>query len=218
MREIEKILNQNERIIWEGAPEFHPFVLGSSLLPFVIGFVWVSVFLAIFFGVLQNSPELTAQYGNGVYGVLLLPHFWGGLICMLLPLIYSLLVHRFTYYAITDKRIIFQKGVIGRDFDIIDLDQITNATVNVGLVDKLFGDVGSIYISTAGSFIQGKHGPVPRLYGIRSIKNPYEVFKHLKQTSHDVKTDIEYPNALRPKENTGYQTEYSPQEENKKPS
>ena len=41
---------------------------------------------------------------------------------------------------------------------------------------------------------------------IQSIYEPYAVFKRLKETSHDVKSDIEYPNAMRPAHNPGYNT------------
>jgi hypothetical protein len=35
-----------------------------------------------------------------------------------------------------------------------------------------------------------------------------EVFKMVKQTSVDIKTDYNYPNALRPETNPGYKTKY----------
>ena len=41
-----------------------------------------------------------------------------------------------------------------------------------------------------------------------SIEDPYGVYKLLKKVSLDVTTDQAFPNAYRPKENTGYNTEY----------
>ena len=114
------------------------------------------------------------------------------------------------YYAITDKRIIIQSGIIGRDFKIVDFDQISNAEVNVGLIDKLFGDdSGSISISTAGTFTYGKHGPIHTPRGLSNISKPYSVFKFFKKVSHDVKTDINFPNKYRPKKNLGYNPKYN---------
>ena len=43
-----------------------------------------------------------------------------------------------------------------------------------------------------------------------AITDPYEVFKHVKKTSVDIKTDFNYPNALRPEINPGYNTKYDP--------
>jgi hypothetical protein len=44
------------------------------------------------------------------------------------------------------------------------------------------------------------------------ISDPYEVFKRVKHMSLDIQTDIAYPNALRPDENPGYNTEYDSKE------
>ena len=41
-----------------------------------------------------------------------------------------------------------------------------------------------------------------------AIENPYEVFKLVKQTSVDIKTDFNYPNAMLPETNPGYNTKY----------
>jgi hypothetical protein len=126
--------------------------------------------------------------------------------------IYRWLLYKHLYYAITNKRVIIQKGVIGRDFEYIDFDQITNAEVSVGFWDKVVGKTsGSILISSAGSFTVTRQGQqVARPHTISNIDNPYEVFKFFKKVSHDIKTDIEYPNKLRPSENPGYQSNYDP--------
>lgn len=79
------------------------------------------------------------------------------------------------------------------------------------MFDKLFSkSSGTILISTAGSFVQGKYGPVAAPKRLRHIPEPYEVFKFFSKVSHDVKTDIEYPNKYRPKTNHGYKTAYEP--------
>jgi uncharacterized membrane protein YdbT with pleckstrin-like domain len=205
MRELDKILNTNEKVFWEGAPSFWPFFLGRSLGVTIFGIFWMGfLMIPIVASLASGSPF--------AFFIFLTPHFWIGLFMLFGPSIYSALVFKHTYYAITDKRVIIQKGWIGRDFEIADFDQITNTEVNVGLFDKLFGNgnTGSILISTAGSFTQTKRGPVSKPYVISNVFNPYEVFKFLKQVSHDVKTDIEYPNQLRPSENPGYQSDYDP--------
>jgi hypothetical protein len=121
------------------------------------------------------------------------------------------------YYAITDKRVIIQSGLIGRDFEIVDFDQITNAEVNVGIFDKLFSsNSGSILLSSAGTVMQTQNGTMQKPFVISSIPNPYDVFKFFKKVSHDVKTDIQYPNQLRPVNNPGYGTTYRGKEKTKK--
>ncbi len=142
---------------------------------------------------------------------MLIPHFWIGLGVVFGIPIYKILVYKRIHYAITNKRVLFQRGLIGRDFDVVDFDQITNAQVNVGILDKLFGNSsGSIMISTAGTFAHTRRGVVSRPYVISHVENPYEVFKFFKKVSHAVKTDIHFPNKYRPKSNPGYESEYNP--------
>jgi hypothetical protein len=200
MRELNKVLDPEEKVFWEGKPSFWPFVF--SVIPIMI--------FGLFFLIIGGTITLTS-IKTGNFLTLLFPHFWFGVAMVFGSPLYRILVHKYTYYAVTDKRVILQGGLIGRDFSIVDFDQITNAEVNVGILDQIFGGkTGSIFISTAGTFSYGKHGPVPRPYSLSHINNPYEVFKFFKKISHDVKTDIEYPNALRPQSNPGYKTNYSP--------
>ena len=196
MKEIEKVLNQNEKIFWEGVPSFWPFILTGSIFTTIFGVFWM-MFLIPF------------MFAMGPF-VIFVPHFWIGIILVFGVPVYQVLVYKHTYYAITDKRVIFQKGWIGRDFQMIDFDQITNAEVRVDLFDKIFGkgNTGSVLISSAGTFVHTKNGLASKPYAIRNVVNPYDIFKMLKQVSHDVKTDIEYPNKLRPSENPGYKTDY----------
>ena len=198
MREIDKILDDNEKVHWEGKPMFWPFFIGS-LSACVFG---------TFFLVFGAFPIVTAVE-TGFWPLLFLPHFWIGVFLVFGVPIYTALVYKYIYYVITDKRVIFQKGLIGRDFEMVDFDKITNADVNVDLLDILFGRrSGSIKIATAGSFTYTRRGAVSKPYAIRHVKDPYNVFKFFKKISHDVKTDIEYPNKLRPRTNPGYKTQY----------
>ncbi len=204
MKELDKVLDPNEKVLWEGSPKFWPFFLGSSVLTTVFGIFWL-FFVAIFIAMAWQAP------GPSKYFILAMPHLWVGLLMLFGPPIYTLMVFSKTYYAITDKRVILQRGVVGRDFQMIDFDQMTNAEVNIGVFDKLFGNgSGSILMASAGTFSEGKGGVVSRPYMIANVDKPYDVFKFLKKVSHDVKTDIEYPNQMRPSENPGYPSKYTP--------
>lgn len=207
MRELDKILDQDEKIFWEGQPSFWPFLFGGSAASTIFGIIWM-IFLIPFIGVAVYD----VLFGSHVlgFGIVLLPHFWIGITLVFGAPIYQILVYKHTHYAITHKRVIFQKGWIGRDFEMVDFDQITNAEVNVGLFDKLFGggNTGSVLISTAGSSVFTDKKSIKIPYVFRNIANPYDVFKLLKKVTHDIKTDIQYPNKFRPTDNPGYQTDY----------
>jgi hypothetical protein len=196
MNELAQVLDDREKVLWEGKPVFWPFLFGKV---FSLGTVFL-FFYAL--GVFLSSS--TSEGFGGLVLLFLILLAWGGLF------FYQVIAYHFTYYAITNKRAILQGGIIGRDYRFVEFDQITNAEVNVNLFDKLFGGsrgAGSILISTAGTFTSGKHGIIPTPYSLAHIPHPYEVFKFFKKVSHDVKTDINYPNQLRPKKNKGYNTE-----------
>jgi membrane protein YdbS with pleckstrin-like domain len=205
MHELDKIIETGEKIFWEGKPMFWPFFL-SSLVGIWFGLLFLIAGAVVFY---------TGYTEGGSPLIFLFPHFWIGLAIVFGPPIYKFLVYKYTYYAITNKRVLIQAGVIGRDFQITDFDQITNAVVNVGLLDILFGRrSGSILISTAGTFteVRGRYGSqiLAAPYTLSNVPNPYEIFKLFKKVSHDVKTDIHYPNKYRPTTNPGYQTGYNP--------
>lgn len=200
MRELDKILDKNEKVFWEGKPNFWPFFLAGLFL---------SLFGLIF--LIAGAIILIQGIKTGNFLFLVFPHFWIGIVFVFGIPLYKALVYKYTYYAITNKRVILQKGLIGRDFEMVDFDQITNAEVNVSIFDKIFSrNSGSILISSAGTFIYGRHGPIAKPYTLNNIQNPYKVFKFFKKVSHAVKTDIQYPNKYRPKTNLGYRTDYNP--------
>lgn len=164
MNEFEKILEENEKILFETKPVFWPFFLNSAGAMIIgIPFLVLGIIFIVYFG---GSNKL----------VFLVPHFLFGLALIFLTPVYRWRAHKVTHYAITNKRVMLQQGIIGRDFQSINFGKIVNASVDVGLLDKLFGNSsGSIRFATAG-FSED-------IYFL-NVDNPYEVFKFFKKTSH----------------------------------
>jgi hypothetical protein len=77
-------------------------------------------------------------------------------------------------------------------------------------VEKIY-NVGTIRFYSGRTLTDD--GNTTKLYDSWSaIKNLYDLFKMVKQTSVNIKTDFNYPNALRPDTNPGYNTKYKPKE------
>ena len=75
-------------------------------------------------------------------------------------------------------------------------------------INKRAFDVGTIKFFSGRT--QTDEGTTTKLYDKwEAISNPYEVFKNVKQVSVDIKTDYNYPNALRPDNNPGYNAKYN---------
>ena len=99
-------------------------------------------------------------------------------------------------YAFTDRRIIVKKGFIGSKIDSIYYTSLDSVNLKVGIIEKMC-KVGDIYIVSEGKNIV-----------LEDIKDPYFISQRLQAIAMDIKSDIIFPNALRPKENAGYKTKY----------
>lgn len=202
--EFEAVKDQDETILWSGKPEFVPFL--TKGIPFLImGLAW-GAFDLFFISGIFNAP-----FGFGgfqpILAIFMLFHlfpFYGSILNM----IRLVLVHRNTVYALTNKRVMLRSGFFGIDFKAIDFDKIQNLEVNVSPFEKLF-NVGSIRIFS-GEYRRNENGTSALYNTFIAIHNPYEVFRQIKQVSLDIKTDMNYPNQLRPEDNPGYKTKYRP--------
>lgn len=77
--------------------------------------------------------------------------------------------------------------------------------MHVGAIDRFCG-VGDIPVSLNFNIDGVSAGKASLL----DLERPEEVYALLQRTVLDVQTDIHYPNALRPEENPGYNTQYRP--------
>jgi membrane protein YdbS with pleckstrin-like domain len=195
--EIEKVLSSNEKIIWEGKPQAFPYLVSK--------FVFLFVFFILYSSVTYN-PD-TQNYENaGPFAIML------GIFLFIVLFIYNFLFYKKIHYAITDKRVILQKGIIGTDFESVDFDKINSIKIDIGIIDKVLGkNSGTIMLDSgrmkSTSDSNGYSTVVTDYHQLQFIDDAYNVFEKLKTVSTDVKADIKFPNALRPGNNPGYKTE-----------
>ena len=82
-------------------------------------------------------------------------------------------------------------------------DKISDLEVNVNPIENMLG-VGTIQAFSGR--VSNKGG---RIYDkFIGIIDPSAVFKMIKEVTVDIKTDWNYPNAMRPDINPGYNTKY----------
>lgn len=198
--EFDSIKDRDEKVIWTGRPKFIPFILSG-----LWGGVVIIVFVAFWFAIAtQAKPENDSAGGWGR---------WFGLVPLVFVL-FSFLKKLFSFsntcYAFSDKRVMMRSGFIGTDFKIIDYDKISDIEVTVSIIERVYS-VGTIRFFSGRT--QTDDGNTTKLYdNWEAIPNPYEVFKDVKQVMVDIKTDYNYPNALRPDSNPGYNTTYDRKE------
>lgn len=175
MNEIGKILEKNEKFEWDDKPKYSAYI--TSI---IMGLIFLSIVgtAIIIFGK-QSQLWFIALAA----------------IC-LFSLIIGQLRYNATHYAITNKRVIIQTGIIGRDFKSIDYDQIQNASVDVGLLGIMFG-VGTIKIFTGEMESYSSGSGKNRTTGMRSkydtlnyISDQYAVLKHLQEHLSERKENL----------------------------
>ena len=172
MLEINNILHDKEKIVWEAKPHFGNYFTLVSLF----GIISLIFLLTGFLGRQSNDQIFS---GLSIYSLIL------GFIFLAVTVI-RILQYRLLAYALTNHRAIIQYGIIGTDYKSIDFDKIQEINVEVDLLGKIF-KTGNIQFKTAGvNVVQTKYGQTvaPSANVMGYIKNPYEVSKKLREISH----------------------------------
>jgi membrane protein YdbS with pleckstrin-like domain len=197
--EFESIKDSNEEILWSSKPKFIPYLFsGSWQWIFTVLFAFIWIYAAQGMGANSNDAN---GFGKYFWLIGFIPLAQG-----LYTLISKLLSYPNTVYAYSNRRVMMRTGFIGTDFKTIDYDKISDIEVTVNFIERIY-NVGTVRFFSGRT--ETKDDTTKKLYDAWiAIENPYEIFKRVKQTSLDIKTDINYPNALRPDSNPGYNTKY----------
>ena len=176
MREIDNVLERGERVLWEGTPSSGPFLLKRIMIAFFMGAPFIGFLLFSTFSLITFATAISIKPWVMFCGVV--PF----LIIIPITLLFVLLItlsYKNTYYAVTTKRMIIQKGIIGRDYTIVEFRNITHAEVSVNFLDKIFqGDTGSLKVHTAGTGGQQGSNLV-----LENIEGPYGLFRMVNKRS-----------------------------------
>ena len=183
-----------EEILWEGKPDKKSFVLGRIVQMMPVALIWLAFDgFAIAMICMHSSemPKFMLFVMAGFFAFHLMPvWFW------IANIVTAFRKMKNTEYAFTDKRIIIKTGFFAK-FDTVFYSDIASLDLHVGPIDRMF-KVGDIIIRTnSGS-----------TYMVEDIDNPYFILERLQKISIDIKTDMQFPNDLRPEENHGYNTKY----------
>lgn len=160
-------LEDGEKVLWQGKPEFGPFILSGfgGIIPGLAFFIF-SLFWTVSAGGMGAPSEFI------IIGTLFMLI---GLFILLGGPIAQWLRYNNTEYVITDRRIITQTGAIGLDTRYIENEWVREVYVNVSIMDRLFG-TGSVMVSTASGMIGGT-GPNAMRPALASLADPYAVQK-----------------------------------------
>lgn len=193
--DINGLVGEDEEIIWQGKPNKKAFVLNNVLkmLPFAL--IWLC--FDGFFIYMMLANNIFAELGG--FAILIVVFFAIHLIPVWIwihNIVTASARHKNIDYVFTNKRIIIKSGLVGIDINNIYYTEISNVNLRVGIVDKMCG-VGDIYIKATSS-----------AQVLWDIDSPYAVVNNLQKIVNDIKTDVHFPNDLRPQDNHGFNTKY----------
>lgn len=195
-------LIEGENILWSSKPKKSAFIINKVLVMMPFALIWL-LFDSMFIIPIVKSGQIKEML------FFIIPFFAFHLLPVWIWIANCLTASKKwknTKYYVTDKRIIIQTGIIGANYETIYYKDIKNVNLRIGLIDIMLG-VGDIYIDT-GAIRSTKNGTRSVKSAILDIENPYEIYPKLQKIVLDIQTDVEFPNAYRPSENSGYNTKY----------
>lgn len=189
------VLTAGETIFWSGKPKKKAFVAAQSLTMLPIAILWICF----------DSVGIAAIFGSGGFQLMMLAFFAFHLMPVWIWLGSVLTAPRRwnnTNYYVTNRRIIIQGGFFSSNEKSLFFKDIRSVQNKVGLFDKVFG-TGTICFNS--EMLTEKRNTPP---AFQYLEDASSVYERIQRTILDMQTDMEYPNALRPKENPGYGTDY----------
>lgn len=202
---LDLILAKDEKVLWRGKPKKSVFILENITTMMPIALIWFA-FDGFFIATMMRTevPSEMTLFFVFFFALHLMP-VW----MWLSKVITARRRYENMEYCVTDKRIIIKSGFIGANYVNIMYKDVHSVNVHVGILDKMFG-VGDVMIDTG---YHGKSSKSSLNNSIIDVENPYEVMQLIQKTVIDMQSDINYPNALRPKVNEGYKTVYKPDDD-----
>jgi hypothetical protein len=87
-----------------------------------------------------------------------------------------------TVYAVSSRRVIVQKGILGKDFDEIPVTQVRGVDVHQGFIQRILG-YGTVRVSSEGNSRLGNED-------WRGIPQPFRFQKHIEDATANLQTPV----------------------------
>lgn len=200
MEELKLVVGSDEKILYEGKPNKKCYIFESifnPLLPFAL--IWAIIDFGIIGGTFFVEGATNLLFFIIPFMLLHLMPVWiylGGIL-------FTIRRYKNTAYIVTDRAIYVSTGVFARTINTKPFAELSHINLHRGIFDQMF-NVGDI-IATTNQLNQNNKSTT---ININSISDYVDVYNIVKKLQTDIYTDVMYPNAKRPKENPGYNTEY----------
>ncbi|MCQ2079253.1 MAG: PH domain-containing protein [archaeon] len=191
--ELESMIGSGEKILWSGRPDRKCFVfeaIFNPLMPFALLWAIIDISVLVFLG-----DELGGEAGFFIIPFMLIhmAPVW----IYLAGLFTITLKYRHEAYIVTDRAVYSSHGMFTVNYNTKLFADMSHVDIHRGIFDQML-KVGDVVISASNGDIS-----------IIDIPDYEAVFRMVKKLQEDIYSDVQYPNALRPRENTGYRSEYT---------
>lgn len=200
LEELKAIVGTDERIFYEGKPNKKCYIFETVFNPLLpVALLWAFIDLGVLGGAFFAEDSGNMAFFIVPFMLLHMMPVWlylGGVL-------FAARRYRNTAYIVTDRAIYVSGGVFTRNINVKPFAELSHINLHRGIFDQMF-NVGDIIATTNQLNQNGKSVTI----NISSISDYTEVYNIVKKLQTDVYTDVMYPNAKRPRENPGYNTEY----------
>ena len=200
IEELKAAVGSDERILYEGKPNKKCYIFEGIFNPFLpFALLWGFIDIGILGSAIFSD-------GLGSMGLFIIPFMLFHMIPVWIYLAGVLFIarrYKNTAYVITDRAIYVSGGIFTRSINSKLFADLSYINLHRGIFDQMF-NVGDI-IATSNQFHSNGNSVA---ITISSVSNYVDIYNLVKKLQTDIYTDVMYPNAKRPSENPGYNSEY----------
>lgn len=209
--ELLTLITEGENILWEGRPNKRCFILEAIFNPFLpIALLWGAIDFGFIYAFLSGNLQET-NTNMPALGITLIGFFALHLMPVWIYLggvIFSFLRYKNTSFAVTDQGVYVSGGIFTQNFERKPFTEMSHVNLHRGIFDQMLG-VGDVVMTGNHDGYNTRHN-LFRGTTICDITDYAQVYQMVKKLQTDIYADTMYPNDLRPSENHGYKTKYTP--------
>ena len=204
LKDLAKIIGKDEKVLWFAKPDKRCFVLESIFNPLLgFAFFWFLIDMFALAGIIATNDKNGMLFAAPFFLIHLMP-VWIYISCALT----SFIRYKNTAYIITTKGIYISSGLISRTQEMKPFTDLSHVNIHRGIFDQILG-VGDVVSTCAHETYGSRHRSSIGGFAICNIPDYEKVFNMVKELQTDIYSDTMFPNALRPENNPGYNTQYN---------
>lgn len=211
MINLRDLVKSNESVLWEGRPHKAVTILEAIFNPMLVfALLWGGIDLFIMRTAFSVSDTADAPNGMGkmlvVFFLFHLMPVW----IYLIGVVTVFLKWRNVRFMVTTQGLYVSGGLLSFTYEMKPWTDIGHINLHQGVFDRMFGVGDIIFVCSHGSSqTTHDHNGGHQNMKIYNIPDFQQVYKMVNNLQTDVYADTMYPNAMRPDNNPGYNTQYN---------